>query len=78
MIVEECPLLSDCEFFNDVLENMPSSSGFMKESYCKGRYATCARYRVFMKAGKRKPPKDLFPHETDKAVKIIALYRRHD
>jgi len=78
MIAPECPLLSECAFFNDVLEDMPCSSEFMKKSYCEGQYGTCARYQVFMEAGKHKPPKDLFPHDADKAAKIIALYRRYN
>jgi hypothetical protein len=78
MIAANCPLLSKCAFFNDVLEDMPSTSVYMKNLYCRNEYQTCARYRVFMEAGKHKPPRDLFPHDADQAEKIITLYMRHN
>ena len=71
----ECPLLPKCEFFHDVLENMPSSSGFMKKIYCRGVYGDCARYQVFQ-VTKETPPVDLFPNDSTMARKIIARHRR--
>lgn len=71
----ECPLLPKCEFFNDILENTPSSSGFMKKIFCRGMYADCARYQVFQVTDE-KPPADLFPHDSTMARKIIARFRR--
>ncbi len=71
----DCPLLEKCDFFRSVLENMPSSSGYMKKVYCRGQWKDCARYQVF-EVTKDKPPGDLFPNDSPMAKKIIVRYRR--
>ena len=78
MIATNCPLLSKCAFFNDVLEEMPSTSIYMKNLYCRNQYGDCARYRVFMEAGKNIPPNDLFPHDEERATKIITSFKRRN
>ena len=74
--MRKCELLAKCPFFNDVLENMPSSSGFMKSVFCLNNFQSCARYQVFMGTDRNMPPPDLFPNDSAEARKIIARYKR--
>ena len=66
-----CELLEECIFFNDRMKNMPDIAESMKERYCKGNNANCARYMVFKSLGKEKAPADLYPAQMDRVDKII-------
>ncbi len=67
--MRECKFLATCLFFNDVLEDMPSTAEALKNKYCRESFEKCARYRVRIKIPK--VPNDLFPHQSDKVDKII-------
>jgi hypothetical protein len=68
----ECQYLSACPFFNEKLPNMPSMTAYLKSAYCRREYEECARYMVRQALGKDKVPIDLFPDETNLAVRLIA------
>ena len=73
--MKKCPVLENCRFFNDIIENMPSISGSLKERYCLGNNTECARFRIFTEIGKEHLPYDVFPHEMDKAEKLVRHFR---
>jgi UTP-glucose-1-phosphate uridylyltransferase len=73
--MKKCPLLEECRFFNDIIENVPSVSARLKEQYCLGDNSTCARLLVSAEIGKEHLPDDVFPHEMEKAQKIIRHFR---
>ncbi len=58
-----CDLLSTCDFFNNIMPDLPATSEYLKNKYCKGIYCDCARYRVCKEYGRDKVPKGLFPQE---------------
>ena len=66
-----CEMLAKCVFFNDKVQNMPSTAELMKHRYCRGDNSDCARYKIVVSIGKEKVPPDLFPHEGQKAGEII-------
>lgn len=70
-----CPLLNECRFFNDIIENMPSISASLKARYCLSDSKGCARFLIFEKIGKEHVPDDVFPHELEKAEKMLRHYR---
>lgn len=72
-----CPLLEGCCFFNDVCENMPAPSEYLKIRYCRSDYRSCARHIVYSRTAGEGVPSDLFPHESERTEKIIRAYRHH-
>jgi hypothetical protein len=54
------------------MADMPAMAERMKQRYCLKDNASCARYMVFIKLGREKVPADLFPSNTDRALKILA------
>jgi hypothetical protein len=68
----ECQLTAGCIFYNDKMPNKPGTAELMKNRYCRGDFASCARYMVFEKLGRPKVPADLFPGQADKAKSILA------
>jgi len=69
----ECERLAKCPFFADKLPKMPNLAAIMKEKYCLGEKASCARYQI---AGAGLPvPPDLFPDENARASQIIQCAR---
>lgn len=71
----KCPLLRECRFFNDIIENMPSISESLKAQYCLGRNSECARFLIFTEIGRDHLPDDVFPHELAKAKNLVRHFR---
>jgi hypothetical protein len=67
----DCPNLTTCPFFIGKMENMPAVTGYLKKQFCRGDYATCARYMVFDALGKELVPKDMYPNEFTRAKEVI-------
>ncbi len=68
-----CECLAKCPFFNEMMSNMPATSGMMMRRYCLGDdKEKCARYMVFKSLGREKVPVDLYPNEIDLARKTIS------
>jgi hypothetical protein len=74
-VESKCPVLEVCRFFNDIIENVPSISETLKKQYCLGDNSECARFRIFREIGKEHLPDDVFPHEMEKAEKLIRHFR---
>lgn len=68
----ECEVLTTCLFFNEKMADMPGTVSGLKKQYCQGDNSACARYMVLKALGKSKVPDDLFPHQKDRAKKLIA------
>jgi hypothetical protein len=69
--MSDCVCLPKCLFFNDKMNEFPSTVNRMKERYCLGDSTHCARFMVFKKLGRDKVPLTLYPHQTEKAQEII-------
>ncbi|PLY12682.1 MAG: hypothetical protein C0624_00490 [Desulfuromonas sp.] len=70
--MSECQLLETCIFFNDQMDAMPAVANLMKNRYCKGDFAACARLKVVKTVGREKVPTDMFPNQDDYAERTIA------
>ena len=68
----DCELLQNCLFFNDKMANMPSTAEVIKIRYCREENSACARYMIYKAIGREKVPQDLFPNNTETALKVIA------
>lgn len=42
----DCERISNCDFFNDRLKQMPATANMFKRQYCYGNQDNCARNRV--------------------------------
>jgi hypothetical protein len=69
--MSDCPVLSACPFFAGKLKNMPKTADLLKDRYCRSRHAVCARWVIREGAGPDKVPEDLFPHQADRANKML-------
>lgn len=67
-----CECLAGCIFFNDKMQNKPSTAQMYKNKYCLGDSSDCARHIVFETLGKTSVPADLFPNNINRAKEIIA------
>ena len=69
--MDECEL-KPCPFFNATTAKFLVLEEILKQRYCLGKKSECARYIVYEKLGAEKVPLDLFPYETDKAIRVIS------
>lgn len=67
----ECECLPGCPFFHDRMKNMPTASELLRQRFCKGDWASCARWMVFQSLGREAVPVDLFPDQADRARAIL-------
>jgi hypothetical protein len=63
-----CVKLPACPFFHENLPNMPGAADALKQRFCLGSSAGCARFQVST-AGKPVPP-DLFPNHQHRVAKL--------
>jgi len=69
--VEYCEKTPKCPFFNELMVNFPENARALKNIFCRGNKAKCARFMVSKALGGDKVPLDLYPDETERAKKII-------
>jgi hypothetical protein len=67
-----CECLAKCPFFNDKMADLPATAQKIKNRLCLTDNTECARYMIFKKLGRDRVPFDLFPHQIDKAQRILA------
>ena len=65
-----CELISGCDFFNDMMTNMPVMANILRKKYCRGEPLKCARYEVFLKNGPGSVPSDLYPSHHERAARL--------
>ena len=70
-----CVCLERCPFFNDRMAEMPAMAHLLKQRYCQGDWASCARHQVFEAVGAENVPGDLFPPQTERVEGIIGRVR---
>lgn len=63
----DCAYIPDCDFYHDNLDDMPFSKDFMKSMFCHKQSDFCARFLYQSHKDACNVPRDLMPHETDKA-----------
>lgn len=68
----DCEMLGTCAFFRDEMERMPASADWLKTYYCRDRFIECARLLVARAQGRECVPRDLFPHQEERARTLIA------
>jgi hypothetical protein len=73
--MSDCECLAGCPFFHDKMENMPSMAQMLKDKYCHGDWAACARHQIFTEFGRESVPTDLFPNQQDIAATVLAGLR---
>ena len=66
-----CEKITRCPFFNDEMANTPAIADIYKQRYCKGDNSECARYHVLSNVGPQHVPKDLYPHQLERAKEIV-------
>ena len=70
--------MADCTFFEMCLLRscLPRFSLALahdwERTYCKASYTQCARFLVAEVAGPERVPPSLLPHETDRAMLVLA------
>jgi len=69
--MNECICLPKCIFFNDKMAEMPVTAERVKNHYCLGNNAECARFIVFNALGRELVPPDLFPQNVERAKALI-------
>jgi hypothetical protein len=69
--MSECECLPHCKFFNNVLEDMPSTAERTKRKFCLGENSVCARYMVYKALGSASVPPTLFPMQRERARELI-------
>jgi len=68
----DCECLPKCPFFHDRMESMPAMAELMKQNYCTGNWARCARHQVFSVKGRDGVPSDLFPNQQERVAGLLA------
>ena len=66
-----CPVLDNCPFFKDKLNNMPPNAEVYKVNYCINDSFKCARLLTARILGVNSVPSNLLPSEMNRAEKII-------
>ena len=67
----ECPRTSVCPFFQGKLPQMPPTVELIKRRYCFDNHLDCALFVVGEKKGFETLPKDLYPSQRDRALKLL-------
>ena len=64
-----CDLLDSCFFFNDQATDMPHTTEYLRNLYCKGDcFNECALYMISEIYGKDKVPKYLYPNDMNEIL----------
>ncbi len=58
-----CDIHGSCFFFNEQGTEMPHTTEYLKERYCKGIFTECALYRISNFIGKEHVPQNLYPND---------------
>ena len=70
-----CPLIEYCVFFNDEMADKPDLiSKSFKIRFCQVSNEQCARWQIFNTLGMEGVPRNLYPNESHRILKIIQKY----
>ena len=67
----DCECLPRCPFFNDRMADRPDMAEQLKQKYCQGDSARCARHMVFVELGSAAVPGDLYPQQRYRVPGIL-------
>ncbi len=67
----ECDARISCFFYTAMGHGPPNPWGQLRDAYCHGNYAACARLLVHRVHGPYKVPKYLSPDDIQEACKIL-------
>ena len=60
--MDRCELHTSCFFFNEQVSNMPQIMGHLRDKYCNGDFANCARFKISQSCGRDKVPTYIYPN----------------
>jgi hypothetical protein len=69
--MDACEVRSSCFFFNAAHQGTPGLAGQLRDMYCTGNYAACARLLVYRRRGRNKVPDYLSPDDIQEACKLL-------
>jgi hypothetical protein len=67
----ECDARASCFFYTTTRQGPPGPAVQLRDAYCHGNYAECARLLVHRMRGPYKVPKYLSPDDIHEACKIL-------
>jgi hypothetical protein len=69
----ECKISKNCPLYQNQTNSQTAAvSTWLKNHYCKGNFAICARHTVHEAIGQEYIPSDLFPNERARAAQIVS------
>lgn len=68
-----CELTSICIFFNDQMQGKPAMLALYKAQYCHADNSQCARYTVYLALGRDAVPRDMYPNDRLRALRVVRL-----
>jgi hypothetical protein len=71
MAMAECEWAPSCRFFNDQMENMPTTAHLIKNKYCLSNNTACARYMAYKMLGRENIPSDLTPNQPERILELL-------
>ncbi|TLM78827.1 MAG: hypothetical protein FDZ70_03695 [Actinobacteria bacterium] len=67
----DCECIEKCTFFRDRMADKMPIAALIQNKLCHNDGAECARHMVFERLGREAVPSDLFPVDTDRAIRIL-------
>ena len=71
-----CDLNDSCFFFNEQTIDMPLTTEYLRDIYCKGCFSECAIYTITKTYGENKVPNHLYPNDIFEVLKFD-LFESH-
>ncbi len=69
----ECKIAKNCPLYRSQANSQNAAvSNWLKNQYCRGNFAMCARHTVHEAMGLEFIPADLFPNERARAHEIVS------
>jgi hypothetical protein len=66
-----CEIIKECHFFQDNMASLPAAAEIFRKEFCTGDFKECARFIVKIGIGIEQTPKNMFPNEKERAIKMI-------
>lgn len=70
--MSDCECIEGCHFFSDHMTDKQPIASLVQNRLCRNEWSDCARHRVFTELGREAVPRDLYPIDMERAVKIIS------
>jgi hypothetical protein len=69
----ECKIAKSCPLYRSETNSQGAAvSNWLKNHYCRGNYAMCARHTVHEAIGQEFIPADMYPNEQARAIQIVS------